>query len=279
MRSSLASTVPGLAAGLLVLAASPAARAHVQIAVPLQRHAEMKAGPCGLAGGERSDNVCEFQPGSVITVEWDETVEHPGHFRVSFDDDGVDGFADPTDYDDFYTAPSVLVDDIPDRDVDADGNRRYSLEVTLPDVECDNCTLQLIQVMSDKMPWGPEGGKDLYYQCADLVLSRTAPATPAPGCASERTGDSDAGPTGQPDAGTGDDGSDDGTDDGSDDGSGDGGAGDGSATDGSSSSGGCAAAGGMPAGLAGFVLVGLALITRRRAVRAADRSRARARSR
>jgi hypothetical protein len=242
-RCRFASSVPGLAAGLLALIASPSASdAHVQITAPKQRHAEMKAGPCGLAGGERSADVCELQPGSIITVTWDETVEHPGHFRISFDEDGVDDLVDPSDYDDLYTAPSVLLDDIGDRDVDVGGDPRYSVEVQLPDVECDNCTLQLIQVMTDKEPWGPEGGKDLYYQCADLVLSRSAPATPAEGCGAARPSDGDGGPGGAPDAGpSGDDGGDDDTgDDGSDDGAG---ASDAGAGGDEVSSSGCAASG------------------------------------
>lgn len=49
----------------------------------------------------------------------------------------------------------------------------------LPDVECDNCTLQAIQVMYDKPPYVTPGN-DLYYQCADLVLRRGVAATPVP---------------------------------------------------------------------------------------------------
>jgi hypothetical protein len=41
--------------------------------------------------------------------------------------------------------------------------------VTLPDLVCDNCTLQVIQVMYDKPPYTTPGN-DIYYQCADLVL-------------------------------------------------------------------------------------------------------------
>jgi hypothetical protein len=272
MSRRLASSVPGLAAGLLILVASPPARAHVEITAPLQRHAEMKAGPCGLAGGQRSANVCEFQPGAVITVAFDETVEHPGHFRISFDDDGVDDFVDPTDFDDYYTGPSVLLDEIADRDVEISGDPRYTAQVQLPDVECTNCTLQLIQVMDDKPPWGPEGGRDIYYQCADLVLSRSAPATPAPGCSAASPPGADAGPSGQPDAGPGDDGADDGTtdDDGADDAPADGGA-----TDGGDASGGCSAADGMPAafGVTLTVATFIMLWRRRRAASRVSRLR------
>ncbi len=252
-----------------ITGAAPAAVAHVQIKVPKQRHMLQKDGPCGEEGGTRSQNVCEFQPGATITVEWDETIEHPGHFRVSFDEDGVDGLIDPADYDDFDNSPAVLEDAIPDRDVDEDGNSRYSIQIMLPDVECDNCTLQLIQVMSDKPPWGPEGGNDIYYQCADLVLSRDAPAEPAPGCGAEATGGEDAGSGGSPDAGSGGGGGGGSSDAGS------GGAGGGGAAD---EGGGCSA-GGNASGVAALLIALAALaLPRRRAVAVASRPR-RSRSR
>ena len=167
-----------LAAGCVVASAAPAA-AHVQLKAPLQRSADLKYGPCGLRNGTRTENVCTLRPGATILVVWDETIEHPGHFRISFDDDGHDDFVDPADFDDMYSDPSVLLDGIADRQVQQ-GDRTYRQEVTLPDLECDNCTLQLIQVMTDKAPYGD--GNDLYYQCADLVLSSSAPAEPEPGC-------------------------------------------------------------------------------------------------
>jgi len=41
-------------------------------------------------------------------------------------------------------------------------------------VECDNCTLQIIQVMTEaeKAPYEPsaDDADDLYYQCIDLRL-------------------------------------------------------------------------------------------------------------
>ncbi len=44
--------------------------------------------------------------------------------------------------------------------------------ITLPNEPCPACTLQLIQVMQDKPPWGD--GNDIYYQCADLVIEAGA---------------------------------------------------------------------------------------------------------
>ncbi|HKE15960.1 MAG TPA: SCE4755 family polysaccharide monooxygenase-like protein [Kofleriaceae bacterium] len=237
----------------LVGASAPTALAHIQLRTPLQRTTELKNGPCGAPNDTRGQNVCQFRPGSTITVQFDETVEHPGHFRVSFDDDGQDGFVDPTGFDDTSGGPTVLLDGIADRDTRADGNSLYSIQVTLPDVECDNCTLQVIQVMSDKPPYGD--GNDIYYQCADLVLSQSAPAEPAPGCAPAAGGGDDAGPGG------GGGGADAGPGGGGGGGSGDAGNTSGGATgDPSDAGGGCATAGSARTGAPAALFIGLAAL-------------------
>lgn len=140
------------------------AHAHIEVDSPPPRYADQKVGPCGRGPTDaRTANVTEFVAGQTITVTWRETINHPSHFRIAFDDDGQD-FVDPPAMDAFYSDPTVLLDEIPD---EADGT--YSVEVTLPQVECDNCTLQVVQVMYDKPPYVP-GTNDLYYQCIDLVL-------------------------------------------------------------------------------------------------------------
>jgi hypothetical protein len=175
---------PSLAVALTV--APGAALAHVQLESPLQRESAQKTGPCGSSGSTRSGNVCTYRPGATITVTWDETIEHPGHFRISFDEDGDDDFVVPTGYDDIGPYDGVLIDNIADRDVRG-GDASYSQEVQLPDIECDSCTLQLIQVMTDKPPYG--NGDDIYYQCADIALSASAPEDPADACSTGGGGD------------------------------------------------------------------------------------------
>lgn len=165
------------ATSILTLAAlfslSSYASAHIQLAFPEQRHTDQKVGPCGALNDARGDKITALEPGAKITVKWDETVEHPGHFRIMLDEDGFD-FPDPTGYDDFCDPTKVnqgihcLADNIEDKG----GMPDYSVEVTLPDIECENCTLQVIQVMSDKPPWGPNGGNDIYYQCADITMKK-----------------------------------------------------------------------------------------------------------
>lgn len=153
------------------------ARAHLDLIVPVSRYGPdvLKTGPCGIAAGERSTNVTYYEPGATIEVSWDEYVDHPGHYRIAFDEDGADDFVDPATMTEFYSNETVLLDDI------ADEGRDYVTTVTLPDVECDNCTLQVIQVMYDKPPYTTPGN-DIYYQCADLVL-REGGAPPDAGIA------------------------------------------------------------------------------------------------
>ena len=156
---------------LPLLAIWPAgARAHLGLNTPQSRYGPevLKTGPCGVAGGERSMNVTTYEPGETIEVSWDEYVDHPGHYRIAFDDDGDDDFVDPADILERNSSPTVLLDGITDK---GQGERDYLVTVTLPDVSCDNCTLQVIQVMYDKPPYTTPGN-DIYYQCADLVLRK-----------------------------------------------------------------------------------------------------------
>ncbi|HSN83921.1 MAG TPA: SCE4755 family polysaccharide monooxygenase-like protein [Polyangiales bacterium] len=144
------------------------ARAHLDLTLPVSRYGEnaLKIGPCGIAGGERTSNVSYYEPGETIEVRWDEYIDHPGHYRVAFDPDGDDDFVDPATMMELYSNDAVLLDGIVDK---GPGERDYVATVTLPDITCDNCTLQVTQVMYDKEPYTVPGD-DIYYQCADLVL-------------------------------------------------------------------------------------------------------------
>lgn len=155
-------------------------------------NSEIKTGPCGRAGGTRGDNIYTYRPGEVIEIKMKEYIPHPGYFRISFDNDGDDDFVNPQSVDpinrsclddpadrcgepDFFNNETVLLDNL-------DPHKRgfpktYSWKVTLPDIECDNCTLQILQVMTDgypiHAPYDPSmTSDDLYYQCIDLVLKK-----------------------------------------------------------------------------------------------------------
>ncbi|MBA3549802.1 MAG: lytic polysaccharide monooxygenase [Nannocystis sp.] len=139
-------------------------RAHILLTSPQPRTESQKQGPCGAGAADpRGPTVATFMPGETITVTWNEFINHPGHFRISLDEDGQDDFFEPKGFDDVSGGPGVLIDGIAHED---DGE--YSVQVELPDVECDNCVLQIIQMMSDKPPYGD--GNDLYYQCSDIAI-------------------------------------------------------------------------------------------------------------
>jgi len=158
-----------------LVAHTAVAHAHIAMTFPTPRTVDQKAGPCGATGSTRGTKISTFRPGETITIEWDETVDHPGHYRIAFDNDGNDVFQNPNRPDDNF--PSTLANQIVDR---AGGH--YTQQITLPNMTCNNCTLQLVQVMTTAVPYN-----SFYYQCADIVLSGDAEPTPPPdtagGCA------------------------------------------------------------------------------------------------
>lgn len=151
---------------LLVLAPATAS-AHIALIYPPPRTDMLKQPNCGLAGSTRSATPTVLAPGETITVRWNEIINHTGHYRISFDPDGED-FTIPLSYDDTTQDTNVLLDEIPD----VAGQSAYTRDITLPDLECENCTLQVIQMMTDKPPYGD--GNDIYFQCADLSLRSAA---------------------------------------------------------------------------------------------------------
>lgn len=170
-------------AGLLVPAV---AAAHVRITSPTPRSSDqLKERHCGATGSARA-HVHTYKPGSPLHLVWDEYVVHPGWFRVAFQQSG-DAFEVPpvsngptgagvasnyptedlTGKTDPATGSLIIADRIP--------HGTSSLDVTLPDVECDTCTLQLIQMMTDKPPYSVAATSyDIYYACVDMVLSASA---------------------------------------------------------------------------------------------------------
>jgi hypothetical protein len=193
-----------LLAVALVLAPTVAA-AHIRITSPTPRTvSELKDQHCGATGSPRA-NVQTRRPGSTLHLVWDEYVKHPGWFRISFQQNG-DTFEIPpastgatgtgavsnfptenlTGQVDPGSGSLIIADHIE--------HPALSFDVPLPSVECNNCTLQLIQVMTDKPPYTSDpASDDIYFACVDLVLSATAP-DPGPGPGpGNGTGTSDAG--------------------------------------------------------------------------------------
>ncbi len=211
---------PTWLASLLALIAVPTiANAHLKITSHQSRYGDnvLKDGPCGLADGERTtDRVYIAKPGTQVNLVWDEYVNHPSFYRIDFDVDGDDDFADPilacadqTSVEDCFDTTNsgpYMVNNIPDVAA-AVQNYLY----TLPNVECDNCTLQVVQAMQDKPPFTTPGN-EMYYQCIDIILSNSGPdeltlfdplaPDAGPVVGDPDAGTPDAGPN-DPDAGSG----------------------------------------------------------------------------
>src|SRR5687767_4134172 len=96
-----------------LLALGGTAHAHIAMTSPRPRGVDQKAPPCGRTGSTRGAVVTTFAPGETITVEWDETIDHPGHYRIAFDDDGDDVFQNPSNPDDNFA--STILEPIADK--------------------------------------------------------------------------------------------------------------------------------------------------------------------
>lgn len=153
---------------LLVVVATFGAKvfAHARIKVtgalvPRSNDAGIKTGPCG--GLPRLAQPATYAPGSTITVTWEETINHPGRYEFYFSPANDQNFQ--------------LLATINDNQDGGGLPHQYTANITLPNVQCNACTLQMIQVMTEN-PAAPS----LYFSCADIRLQAGAPTpTPVPG--------------------------------------------------------------------------------------------------
>lgn len=149
---------------------APQARGHARFdpaksPAPRSTNSGIKNGPCGSDAVTVDAKRTWFKPGQEVTIYWEETIDHPGWFRIAFSEDGATGFD-----------ANVLKDNITDTQntpvnySDPATYHKYSTKVTLPNEECDKCALQLIQYMTEN-PASPS----LYFSCADIKISTQDP--------------------------------------------------------------------------------------------------------
>jgi uncharacterized protein (TIGR03382 family) len=174
MRSKTLTTRCALmpALGVALLLVSSSASAHIELTDPPARYHRdfQKSPPCGHVDnppGTEAPTV--LAGGETIVVSIDEFIDHPSHFRIAIaPSDGE--FVDPSDYDDFYSAANVVLDDIEDMP----GVRFHDIELEVPDIDCDPCVMQVQQIMYSGAPFSQAA---LYYQCADIVIEASGAAT------------------------------------------------------------------------------------------------------
>ena len=164
------------------------AAAHIHLTTPQSRTdmltGDQKEQHCGVLNQARTTRITAYQPGQTVMVSWMETIDHPGYFRIALQPNGAEfpippagaggGFPteDRTGQTDTPTGAIILKDRIPDGTLMA--------QITLPMMECNNCTLQFIQVMTDKPPYTTDAASDdIYFNCADITISANSPGADA----------------------------------------------------------------------------------------------------
>ena len=214
-------------AGAVLLASAsyaPSVHAHFKLLSPSSWLKEddlggpQKGSPCGPGGtGLLGDDVSpvplsnamtEVRAGDTVLVDIQETIYHPGYFRIALAEKREDFAIPPVDnpmscafdLDKVPTTPhdNVLLDGLFKVETMSGALRRLKQEVKLPDEPCEKCTLQVIQVMLNH-----GASSCYYYHCADLkILPAANGAAGASGAAAAGRG-STSSTGGTPAAGSG----------------------------------------------------------------------------
>lgn len=181
------SSVLVLPVSLLALPAT--AQAHFTILAPPPASTSTNGGkgdpPCGPTD-MASNVVTPVMGGSKLMLKVNEFVSHPGFYRVALslksrgelppdnvvkDSNGMvlapdsKGTSATADYQTNPVFP-VLADNL----FPHTSGAMFSGEITLPNVNCDKCTLQVIEFMANHGSNGPKEGF-FYHHCADLKIT------------------------------------------------------------------------------------------------------------
>jgi hypothetical protein len=180
--------------GVAGIARPAAAHALLTVPTPLTQDDNAKAGPCGCYFGAGPEDpaqdgtplpcpadfaVTTLEAGTELTVEWKETVNHNGDFRIAFSPKAPDQTAMAD------TDANILME-MPDQNDTAGAT--LTQKITVPSEPCDLCILQLRQFMMN-------AAQPYYYSCAAVKI--VAPAT------STSTGTGGAGGAGPASTGAG----------------------------------------------------------------------------
>jgi hypothetical protein len=182
-----------LMAGTVAIAMPAAVWAHFILVTPKgwieenQLGDPQKLGPCGgttANAGTPTNAVTPVVGGELLHLKVKETVYHPGHFRIALSVlDRAELPADPEDVTkdgpngkpvsvsakvDPNPKPPVLLDGIFEHH-DRAGTREFETDVKIPNINCDHCSLQVIQFMEEHGI--NTDGRFTYHHCADLKVT------------------------------------------------------------------------------------------------------------
>lgn len=161
-----------------------------------------KAGPCGGSNtdwGTPTYVVTDVVGGSMLPLRVQETIYHPGHYRVALavnsptelPPDPVtvtrDNEGRPWSVSAEIQNPvqiPVLADGLFAHTERAPAGTVFEAQIQLPNINCDKCTLQVVQWMAEHAFNNPGGYS--YHHCADLRITAD-PAKPiTPGWPAQR---------------------------------------------------------------------------------------------
>jgi len=135
----------------------------------------LKVGPCDVDTGNFTGPAITLAPG-LNTISWEESIGHLGApFRIVLSDENNDSEA------------CTLLDHIPHNDDshpdynDPTTYVPYYINVVIPDVKCDKCSIHMAFPMTDKITKGtyctdPNGSNpclSVYHSCGNIVITGT----------------------------------------------------------------------------------------------------------
>lgn len=187
-----------LVTGLLITATlTPFAAAHFKLLEPQSWINEaangdpQKMAPCGGTSanpGTPSSAVTKVRGGTKLHLKIQETVHHPGHYRVALavnsraelpkdpevmTRDGARGPISVSAAIQNAVRPPVLADGLFAHT--ARGEEMFETDIDIPNISCEKCTMQIIQFMAEH---GLNADGDYsYHHCADLQITAD-PAKP-----------------------------------------------------------------------------------------------------
>jgi hypothetical protein len=169
---------------------TPFAAGHFKLLEPLgwieenQLGDPQKLGPCGGTSanpGVPTNAVTKIQGGQKLHIKLQETVYHPGHYRIALAvNSRTELPEDPTvttrDTDKGPWSVSAKIDSAPKPPVLVDGLWQHASRVTtpwetdvqLPNISCPACTLQIVEFMAEH-GYNKDGGYT-YHHCVVLNI-------------------------------------------------------------------------------------------------------------
>ena len=176
---------------------TPVADGHFRLLEPQSWIAEnqlgdpQKLGPCGgtsADAGTPTNAVTNAQGGHNLHIKLQETVFHPGHYRIALAVNSrselpPDPEVTTRDTEKGPRSVSAKIDSTPNPPVLADGlwqhtakaTEPFETDIQLPNINCPTCTLQIAEFMAEH-GYNKDGGYT-YHHCAVLNI-KADPAKP-----------------------------------------------------------------------------------------------------